>query len=138
MLDGNFPSKNTVSLLSTKVVLKRKIMKYLAFLLLFTVIAQNAFSANHNASGKIAMMRSHAAYWDSKAWIQIEGLNGIAGCEQANHGKGSLTYIVIPAGENQLYSMLLASFMASKTVEVNFSTELTSGLCTIRFATLSQ
>ena len=83
-------------------------------------------------------MRSHASYWGSNAWVQIEGFNGIEGCEEADHGKGSLTYIVVPSVEAQMYSMLLAAYMSGKTVEINFSTELTSGLCTIRFATLGQ
>ncbi len=113
-------------------------MKFLTGILLFIVFSSSAYSATYTASGKVAMMRSHADYWGSNAWVQIEGFNGIEDCEEFNHGKGSFTYIAIPSTENQIYSMLLSAFMAGKTVEIDFSTELTNGLCTIRFATLSQ
>ncbi len=113
-------------------------MKYLFNLIILSIISTEAFATDHTVNGEISVMRSHSSYWDSNSWIQIEGVKDVAGCPQDNHGKGYFTYIVVPTEETQLYSMLLSAFITKQNVEVRFSTILTNGLCTIKYASLIQ
>ncbi len=112
-------------------------MKILMSILFVLSLSIPCYSGTHYATGKIASMRSHTSFWQSDSWIQIEGFNGIEGCEEANHDKGVLTYIVVPKEETQLYSMLLAAFMSKQEVEVYLDDAVfTHNLCTIKFATI--
>jgi len=108
--------------------------KFISFFLICICFNANAVIYKHY--GKVQVLRSHTSYWGSDSWVQLEGVSNVEGCAEANEGKGTLTYILVPAEEDQIHSLLLSAFISGKDIQIGFETSLiTRGMCTIKFAT---
>lgn len=113
--------------------------KYVLVLLFF--VCTSTLAQTYTATENVVAIRSHSAYWGSHTWIQLEGVSGVDNCNHGNAaGAGNLTYMLIPAEEKSMYSLILAAYTSGKKVQVQIDTTDTAkvnGFCIVRFATIS-
>jgi hypothetical protein len=111
------------------------------YILMFSLMLPTwAIAQTYSATESVAAIRSHTGYWGSHTWIQLEGVSNVENCNQGNAaGKGPLTYMLVPAEEKNMYSLILAAYTSGKKVQVQLDTAdpaKINGFCVVRYATL--
>ena len=111
------------------------------YILMLSLMVPNwAIAQTFSATESVTAIRNHSSYWGSHTWIQLEGVSNVENCAQGNAaGKGSLTYMLVPAEEKNMYSLILTAYTSGKKVQVQIDTTDSAkinGFCVVRFATL--
>ncbi len=117
--------------------MNKKIVLLIATIFFTLSIVNNSYAVE--AIGTIAVIRTHGKIDNKITWLQITGVNNIAGCTSGDFGKGQLNLMVIDFDESQMLSFLLTAYTSNTPVLVNVDVSTVnqiSGMCRAANVTL--